>query len=220
MDKKKVMLRKVHKTGRAKGSLRTDQTIGLCPLVLGQKLFVLSPPTPWPPPSSGPSLCSPSQLTHWEDLSVFSFYVLISCSLFFPLESDFHPFCLLKGILPTSPLSCHTQCPFVCSYLRQTFRSMPHSVCFFLFLKHFVLLVSHGILLLSPYLISYCFQSVSVFLLWCWNTFQGLLLGLHLLSTRIIFLGNCYGLNCAPPQIHMLKRLPMWLHLEIGSLGG
>lgn len=156
-DKKRVMLRTVHKTGRAKGSLRTDQTIGLCPLVLDQKLFVLSPPTPWPPPSSGPSLCSPSQLTHWEDLSVFSFYV-ISFSLFFPLESDFHPFCLVKGILPASPLSCRIQCPFVCSYLRQTFRSMPHSVCFFLFLKHFVLLVPHGILLLSPYLISYCFS--------------------------------------------------------------
>lgn len=32
---------------------------------------------------------------------------------------------------------------------------------------------------------------------------------------------DCYGLNCVPPQIHMLKpSLPTWCYLEMRSLGG
>lgn len=102
LDKENVVLKKVHEVGRAKGCLSMDQTLGMCPLVLGQKLFALSPPTLWPPPASDPSLCSLSHHIHWEDLLVFSFYVLTSCSLFCHLN--------LISILSACWKGC-SQCP-------------------------------------------------------------------------------------------------------------
>lgn len=143
-------------------------------------------------------------------------FCVLTCSLFYLLEFDFHPSACQRGSCQCHLCSCHIQCPLLLLFLfwRNFFRRIPHSTSFFSQNIVFSWFLSHDTLLITSISSTAASQSISGYLLWRWTLF----LGPCLYFTHNLFLSDYYGLNCVPPKIHMLKWSPVWLHLEIGSL--